>query len=94
MFHSFHYDQDNWRVQKIKQMGAGEGERLLTANQWEDVKAGGNSATTERIDEQKVGKSCTIVLIGSHTAGQEWVEYEIARLGTKRGVYRGSRSIG
>ena len=77
VFYSFHYDLDNWRVQQVKNMGAVEGQPLLSANEWEDVEAGGAKAIQKWIDEQMAGKSCNVVLIGSETAGRRWVEYEI-----------------
>lgn len=79
VFLSFHYDNDNWRVQTVKNIGAVEGQTLLTSNQWEDVKAGGEEAIRKWIDENMSGKSCNIVLIGSQTAGRKWVEYEFKK---------------
>lgn len=79
VFLSFHYDNDNWRVQTIKNIGAIEGQQLLTSNQWEDVKAGGESAIEKWIDDNMSGKSCNIVLIGSQTAGRKWVKYEFKK---------------
>lgn len=79
VFYSFHFQLDNWRVQQIKNIGAVEGQPLLSSNQWEDVKKGGDSAIEKWIDEQMVGKSCCVVLIGSETADRKWVEYEIKK---------------
>ena len=79
VFYSFHYQLDNWRVQQIKQIGAIEGQQMLTSNQWEDVAKGGDAAIKRWIDEQMVGKSCNVVLIGSQTAGRKWVEYEFMK---------------
>ena len=60
-------------------MGVVEGQPLLSANDWEDVKAGGDAAIQEWIDDNMSGKSCDIVLIGNATAGRKWVKYEIKK---------------
>ncbi len=44
VFYSFHYNRDAWRVQQIIQMGALEGQRILNAQQWEEVKRKGDAA--------------------------------------------------
>ncbi|MGH2551586.1 MAG: TIR domain-containing protein [Thermomicrobiales bacterium] len=77
VFFSFHYERDNWRVQQIKNMGAVEGQAILQANEWESVKRGGDQAIKNWIDGQMKDRSCCVVLIGSETAGREYVEYEI-----------------
>ena len=91
VFHSFHYDRDSWRVQQVKQMGVIEGQPLLSSNDWEAVKRGGDKATEQWIDDQMTGKSCNVILIGSKTAGRRWVEHEFKKAWTDRkgvvGVY-------
>ena len=76
LFLSFNYKDDNWRVQTIKNIGSIEEQPLLSANEWEEIKAGGDDAIEEWIKEQMKYKSCVVVLIGSNTAGRKWVEYE------------------
>lgn len=76
-FLSFHYKPDSWRVSKVKNMGKVEGQSILTANGWEEVKKKGDSAIKDWINEQLKGKSCQIVLIGAKTAERRWVKYEI-----------------
>jgi len=44
---------------------------------WEEVKRKNDSAIKSWIDEQLVGTSVTVVLIGSDTAGKKWIDYEI-----------------
>lgn len=78
VFYSFHYDRDAWRVQQVIQMGALEGQSILNAQQWEDVKRRGNAAIEKWIAEQMAYKSAVVVLIGSQTANRPWVQHEIA----------------
>lgn len=80
VFYSFHYDLDSSRVQQVKQMGRVEGQLILSSNQWQDVKRGGDAAIRNWIDNQMTSKSCLVVLIGSKTAGRKWVDYEIAKV--------------
>jgi len=87
VFHSFHYDRDSWRVQQVKQMGVLEGQPLLSSNEWEKIKRGGDASIKKWIEDQMSGKSCVVVLIGSKTAGRKWVEYEFKKAwGDKKGV--------
>lgn len=79
VFYSFHYQNDAWRVQKVMNMGAVEGQPLLGSQQWEDVARGGDSAIQAWIDEQMKGKSCNVVLVGSQTAGRRWINYEFTK---------------
>jgi hypothetical protein len=81
---SFHYARDAQRVSQVRQMGAVQGQRLLTANSWEEVKRGGGFAIRRWIGKEMQGRSCIVVLIGTQTARREWVEYEIRR-GWKEG---------
>jgi hypothetical protein len=78
VFYSFHYQRDCWRVQQIINMGVVEGQPLLTAQDWESVKKKGKAAIETWIKEKMAYKAATVVLIGSQTAGREWVQYEIA----------------
>jgi len=77
VFYSFHYADDAWRVQTVKNIGSVEGQPILTSNAWEEVKRGGDKAIEKWINEQLNYKDCLVVLVGSNTAGRKWVEYEI-----------------
>lgn len=79
VFYSFHYDNDAWRVQQIVNMGALEGQTILNAQAWEEVKRRGDKAIEAWIDEQMARKSAVVVLIGSDTASRPWVQYEIKK---------------
>ena len=77
VFHSFYFARDSHRVSQVKNMGVVEGQPLLSSNEWEEVKKGGDSAIQAWIDGELKGKSCVVVLIGNKTAGRRWVKYEI-----------------
>ncbi len=79
VFYSFHYDADNWRAATVRNMGAVEGNRPATDNGWETVKRGGDAAIRRWIDGQLRYRSCTLVLVGSATAGRPWIGYEIGK---------------
>lgn len=77
-FLSFHYANDSWRVQQIKNIGSIEGQPLLSYNEWEKIKQQGDAAIKTWINDQMSSKSCVIVLIGSNTANRKWINYEIS----------------
>ncbi len=76
VFYSFHYTADNWRAATVRNIGAVEGNRPATDNQWEEVKKGGDAAIQAWINGQLKSRSCTLVLVGSATAGRRWINYE------------------
>jgi len=78
-FYSFHYKPDNWRVAQVKNMGAVEGQPIVSGNTWEEVKKGGDAAIQKWIDSNLHGRSCVIVLVGATTANRRWVKYEIKK---------------
>jgi hypothetical protein len=79
VFQSFYYKPDSHRVSQIREMGKIEGQTLLSANGWEEVKDRGEAAIKKWIADEMSGKSCVVVLIGSDTAGRKWVKYEIKK---------------
>ncbi|HVT64287.1 MAG TPA: TIR domain-containing protein [Mycobacteriales bacterium] len=79
VFFSFRYKWDSKRVQQIKQIGSIEGQTLLSSNEWEKVKSGGDAQIQRWIDGEMKGKNCQVVLIGEFTAGRKWVNYEIKK---------------
>ena len=83
VFFSFHYDRDIWRVSQVRNsqtiLANFEETQFLDAAHWEQIKRNGQGAVQNWIDNQLMGTSCTIVLIGNTTSERQWVHYEIAR---------------
>lgn len=87
VFYSFHYEPDNWRASQVRNAGVVEGNRPVSDNEWETITKGGDAAIQRWIANQLDGKSCTVVLIGSATAGRKWITYEIEKTwNDKKGV--------
>lgn len=78
-FYSFHYIPDNWRAATIRSIGAIDGNKPTSDNNWEAVKKGGDAAIKKWISDQMSGKSCVVVLVGSNTAGRKWINHEIIK---------------
>ena len=79
VFYSFHYDNDHWRAQTVRQIGTVEGSQPVSENKWETVQRSGDRAIKEWIDSELKGRSCTVVLVGSETASRKWIKYEIMK---------------
>ncbi len=79
IFYSFHYDNDVFRVQQIRNMGALEENKPVSANEWETVKKGGDGAIEKWIEDNMKYRSCVVVLVGSETANRKWVKHEIKK---------------
>lgn len=79
VFFSFHFDNDYWRTQQVRNMNALEGNPLCSPNAWEEVKKKGDAAIESWITKEMAGRSCVIVLVGSQTASRKWVRHEIAK---------------
>ncbi len=79
VFYSFDYKPDVFRVQQVRNMGIVSDKPLLSANKWEEVRQKGGSAIKKWIDDNMVGRSCVVVLVGSNTANKKWVKYEIKK---------------
>jgi hypothetical protein len=83
----FQYKPDNWRASQVRNIGAIDGNRPVSDNDWETITKGGDKAIQKWIDGQIDGKSCAVVLIGTNTAGRKWINYEINKAwDEKKGV--------
>ena len=79
VFYSFHYDRDNWRAATVRNIGVVEGNSPASDNDWETVKRGGDAAIKRWIAGQMDRRTCTVVLVGIHTANRKWINYEIVK---------------
>ena len=79
VFYSFHYKPDCWRVANIRNIGAIERNKPAPDNDWETITESGDEAIKKWIKDQMKYRSCTIVLVGSKTAGRKWINHEIIR---------------
>lgn len=94
VFYSFHYDRDAWRVQQIMKMGQIEGQPILNAQEWEEVKRKGQAAIEKWIATQMAYKSAVVVLVGAQTASRPWVLHEITYAWNNRKPLLGVRIHG
>ena len=78
-FFSFHYRSDASRAALVRNMGMVEGNSPVSDNDWEAVTRRGDAAIERWIAEQMHGRSCTVVLVGSNTAGRKWIRHEICQ---------------
>ena len=79
VFYSFHFDNDVMRVQQIRNIGAIEDNKPISANDWEEVKRKGNASIEKWINDNMMYRSCVVVLVGEKTADRPWVKYEIKK---------------
>lgn len=79
IFYSFHYHNDVFRVQQIRNMGALEDNKPVSHNEWESIKNGGNREIEKWIEDNMKYRSCVVVLIGEETYNRPWVKYEILK---------------
>lgn len=78
-FYSFHYKPDNWRAATVRNIGAIEGNKPASDNDWEAVARGGDDAIKRWIAGQMQGRTCTVVLVGTNTANRKWINHEIIK---------------
>lgn len=93
-FFSFHYDRDIWRSSIVRNSWLTqdrEAAGFWDASLWEEAKRRGDEAIRRLIDNGLKNTSVTVVLIGSQTAGRNWINYEIIESYNKKngllGVY-------
>lgn len=82
VYFCFHYQNDIFRVNQIRNANIVEGVAsagFIDASIWEGAKKKGPSTIRKMIDDAFIGTTVTVVLIGSQTAGREYIDYEIAK---------------
>lgn len=79
VFFSFHFANDFWRTQQVRNINTLEGQTLCSANAWEEVKRKGEANIKQWISDNMEGKTCIVVLVGAETASRPWVIHEISK---------------
>lgn len=79
VFFSFHFSNDFWLTQQVRNMNSLEGQALCSANDWEEVKRKGDASIKKWIDDQMDGTRCVVVLVGAETANRPWEIHEISK---------------
>lgn len=77
VFYSFHYKPDCQRAAQVRSIGAIDGNRPATDNDWQAVTRDGDQAIKNWIADQMNGRTCTVVLVGTDTANRKWINHEI-----------------
>jgi len=91
VFFSFDYERDKWRAGQVRNSWVtkpdGQTAGFWDAAAWEKLKKKGDVAVKRWIDNQLLGTSVTVVLVGARTATRKWVKYEIKRsIEAKKGL--------
>lgn len=90
VFFSFHYQNDIWRVNQVRQSwrynheDTRETEGFFDGSIWESSKRTGPDSLKTLIREGIKNTSVTCVLAGAKTYERRWVRYEIARSVVKK----------
>lgn len=84
VFYSFYYKPDVIRASQVRQIGAIEGNKSATDNEWEKITGGKDEAAKDKaikkwIADQMEGRTCTVVLVGQNTANRKWINHEIVK---------------
>lgn len=92
VFFSFHYQNDIWRANVIRNSHIVEGcaaAGFTDSSLWEESKRKGDEAVHALINRGLEGTTVTVVLIGTETANRKYVLYEI-----NRSIMRGNGLLG
>jgi hypothetical protein len=83
VFFSFHFQNDNWRVNQVRKSGEFtdvDGTDTFYDNSlWEATKKKGDQALKKLIDGGLNNSSVTTVLAGTETWARKWVRYELVK---------------
>lgn len=77
VFFSFRYLYDAWRASQVRNMGKVSDSSTFSDNDWEEVREKDDDHIKKWINDEMHMRSCVVVLIGEHTQGRKWVNYEI-----------------
>lgn len=93
VFFSFHYDNDVQRAFVVRQSWVTKPNRtafgVIDRADFESIKRNGDAAIKQWIDNQLIGTSVTVVLIGAATLERPYVKYEI-----EQSIIRGNGILG
>jgi MTH538 TIR-like domain (DUF1863) len=82
-FFSFHYKNDVWRANQVRNSWVtkdnNESAGFVDSADFEEVEKDGDSAIKRWIDNQLVGTSVTVVLIGTDTSNRPYIKYELEK---------------
>lgn len=83
-FFSFHFERDVWRAGQVRNCWQIDkpdrnDSGFWDKAKWEEVKKKGEDAIHKWIDDQLIGTSVTVVLIGAETSERPYVGYEITQ---------------
>jgi len=78
VFFSFHFERDVWRANQVRNSWVTQDTAgYVDAATFEEVKKKGEANVKRWIDDQLIGTSVTIILIGNETSSRPYVQYEI-----------------
>lgn len=83
-FFSFHYKNDVWRAMIVRNSWVvkaddEKAEGFIDAAAFESLKKQGDAAVKKWIDNELIGTSVTVVLIGSETSTRNYIKYELEK---------------
>ncbi len=80
VFFSFHYENDVWRANVVRNSWVtADTAGFVDWADFEEVKKGGDTAIKKWIDNQLIGTSVTVILIGEETNSREYIKYELQK---------------
>ena len=79
VFYSFHFNNDVFRVQQIRNIGNIDDNKPTSEDTWDSIKREGPKAIKDWIGRNMKNRSCVIVLIGNQTHERPYVKYEIEK---------------
>ena len=77
VFFSFRYIYDAWRAGQVRNMGKVSDDSTFSDNDWETVRSDSDAEIEKWIKDQMKMRSCVVLLIGEHTQGRKWINFEI-----------------
>jgi len=90
VFFSFHYDNDIWRANQVRNANVVAGSDMagfFDHSEYAEAKKKGKEGIEKMILKHLKDTTVTVVLIGTETANRPWVKYEIQQsLARKNGL--------